>query len=228
MNCSDCQELLQQSLDGTPLANRATFDRHVAECSECRGWHAAAQRLTAGLRLLAAPVPPPGLTARIVSGVLAERFARQRFRRQLTVGAALAASLLVAALGGYFWTRSADVNPAPSGAVPPVAIANPAETPPPPSLRDSVAEAGSAVANVTRRTADSTVEQARQLLPAVPTPALSEVSVLEQTLDPPARSLREAGQGVSAGMEPVTSSARRALDLFLREIPPMEPDGKSL
>jgi len=97
-----------------------------------------------------------------------------------------------------------------------------------PSIRDSVAELGAAVASVTRRAADGTVEQARQLLPDVPTPALSETSVLAQTLDPPSRSLLEAGQGVSAGLEPVTDSARRALDLFLREIPPMEPEGKSL
>ena len=228
MNCSDCQELLQQYLDGTPLAERALFDQHVAACPECREWHAAAQRLTTGLRLLVAPAPPSGLTARIISGVLADRHARQRFRRQLTVGAALAASLLLVALAGYFWTRTGDVNPTPSGTNPPVANNQPVETPAPPSLRDSVAEVGSAVASVTRRTAGDTVEQARQWLPAVPTPALSESSVLEQTLDPPARSLREAGQGVSAGFEPVTSSARRALDLFLREIPPMESDGKSL
>ena len=144
------------------------------------------------------------------------------------MGAALAASLLLVALGGYFWTRTGDSNATPSGTNPPVASSEPVKTPAPPSIRDSVAEVGSAVASVTRRTAGDTVEQALQWLPTVPTPALSESSVLEQTLDPPARSLREAGQGVSAGFEPVTSSARRALDLFLREIPPMEPDGKSL
>jgi RNA polymerase sigma factor (sigma-70 family) len=35
----------------------------------------------------------------------------------------------------------------------------------------------------------------------------------------PVASLRTAGQGVAAGLEPVTNSARRAEDLFLREIP---------
>src|SRR5437588_5872959 len=228
MNCSECQELLQRYLDGTPLEDAAPFDQHVAACPECREWHAAAQRLTAGLRLLVAPAVPPGLTARIVSGVLAARHARQRLRRQLTVGAALAASLLLAALGGYFWTRPGDTNPTPTSTNAPVANTTPVEPAAPPSIRDSVAEVGSAVASVTRRTADDTVEQARRLLPPMPTPALNESSVLEQSLEPPARSLREAGQGVSAGFEPVTNSARRALDLFLREIPPMESDGKSL
>jgi hypothetical protein len=34
--------------------------------------------------------------------------------------------------------------------------------------------------------------------------------------------LREAGEGVGDGLEPVTNSARRAVDLFLRELPPMD------
>jgi hypothetical protein len=37
------------------------------------------------------------------------------------------------------------------------------------------------------------------------------------------RSLVEAGQGVSAGLEPVANSARRAVQIFLREIPSVDP-----
>ncbi len=39
-------------------------------------------------------------------------------------------------------------------------------------------------------------------------------------------SLREAGQNVSSGLEPVANSARRAVNLFLRELPPVEPGKK--
>jgi hypothetical protein len=46
-------------------------------------------------------------------------------------------------------------------------------------------------------------------------------------LDPPAQSLRQAGQGVATGLEPVATSARRAFDLFLRDIPPVAPEVKS-
>jgi hypothetical protein len=41
-------------------------------------------------------------------------------------------------------------------------------------------------------------------------------------LEPGTQSLREAQEGVAVGFEPVTSSARRAVNLFLREIPPLE------
>jgi hypothetical protein len=43
----------------------------------------------------------------------------------------------------------------------------------------------------------------------------------------PMRSLRDAGQGVSSGLEPVADSARRAFDMVLREIPTVAPGGKS-
>jgi hypothetical protein len=68
------------------------------------------------------------------------------------------------------------------------------------------------------RTADEAVEQSRALLPAgLPRQATFDADSL--AIDPSVRSLREAGQGLSAGLEPVTTSARRAVDLFLREMP---------
>jgi hypothetical protein len=92
-----------------------------------------------------------------------------------------------------------------------------------------MAEAGSAVVNITRRKADETVGQSWLFWPAVTPPPLDDPSVLSQPLElggPPARSLREAGQSVSAGLEPVTSSARRAFDMFLRELPPVGAEDK--
>jgi hypothetical protein len=38
--------------------------------------------------------------------------------------------------------------------------------------------------------------------------------------DAPVKSLREAGESVSAGLGPVASSARRAVDLFIRDLSP--------
>jgi hypothetical protein len=46
--------------------------------------------------------------------------------------------------------------------------------------------------------------------------------VFAQALEPPARSLREIQEGMAAGLEPLASSARRAVGFFLREIPPAE------
>ncbi len=77
------------------------------------------------------------------------------------------------------------------------------------------------MADLTRRTADETVGQGKLLLPVVVAqPNLG--NPVPGAMGPPMRSLRSAGQGVSEGLEPVTTSARRALHLFLSELPPVE------
>jgi hypothetical protein len=91
-------------------------------------------------------------------------------------------------------------------------------------LNENVAEATEAVASLARRTADQTLTSGQMFVSAVPLEVPQEV--LGPPLEPPADSLREAGQGVATGLAPVTSSARRAFDLFLRDIPPVAPEGK--
>jgi hypothetical protein len=225
MNCAESHELLQRRLDGEAV-NEAGLGEHLLFCPGCRLQHAAAHRLLGGLEALEPPPPPDGLSRRIVARVLAER--RARLARRLVLPLAAAAGLLLAvSLLARLWP------PAPLPTEPPTIAQRPPEPPevdvpellPPPSLRDSVTEAGSAVVRATRRTADETVKQTRALLPSLPAPGLDEPAAL--TPAPAASaSLREAGQGVSAGLEPVASSARRAVDMFLREIPPVEPESK--
>jgi hypothetical protein len=70
------------------------------------------------------------------------------------------------------------------------------------------------------RTADETLGEGRLLLPAdVPSPPLANAVAFQKTWDTPVRTFREAGQGVSTGLEPIATSARRAVNLFLKEIP---------
>jgi anti-sigma factor RsiW len=213
MNCSECLDLLAERLDGAAAAPRAELERHLAECAACRQRAAAARRLGEGLRLLAPPAPPAGLTERVVAGVLAERRRRTRLARWARAAVAVAAGVLVIVL-------VSENRPRPTP--PPPDVVTPAESI---SLRSSVAEAGSAVVSLTRRTADETVGQGRLLVPVV-AQAPPEEFVPLPPMDPPAGPLREAGQGLSAGLEPVTSSARRAFDLFLREVPPTDPETK--
>jgi anti-sigma factor RsiW len=205
---------LQRRLDGEPL-DRAALAEHLARCPECMALHAAAQRLREALRSLPPPLPPADLSGRIVARVLADHRARRHRRLSAT---AAAAALLVAGLTAYYWPRP--VGPT---LLPPeqVVQAPPPELTPPPSLRDNMTQATSAVASLTWRKADETVSQTRLLWPAVSPPPLEEVNVLGESLDSPTRSLHEAGRSVSAGLEPVTTSARRALDMFRREFPPM-------
>jgi hypothetical protein len=170
--------------------------------------------------VLAPPVPPPDLADRIVDRVLRKRLWRRgRGRRRVAVPLALAACLLVAIAARLFWSTTPRPEPA-SGSVARETRSGDGGTPAarePVDLRESVDEAKKAVVALTARTADEAVDQTRRLLtpgggPSLPPPPET----------PPARALREAGEGVSDGLEPVTHSARRAVDLFLRELPPMD------
>ena len=220
MTCDDCRRRLQAWLDGDPLGADGA-EAHLAACPACRALDAAARRLRTGLLAAPAPLPPPGLADRIVAGVLADRRHRLRMRRRLVfagVALAAAAALAVAFLLPNRAPREVAVWPPDREPV-----VEPA--PPPPSLNDNVAEATSAVASLARRTADQTLTSGQTFLPPVPLEVPPD-EVPGTTLDPPAQSLREAGQGVATGLAPVANTARRAFDLFLRDIPPVAPEGQ--
>jgi len=229
MNCLEFQERLQSQLDRQPVGDGTSLEHHLASCPDCRQLHQAAQRLEEGLRHLAPPCPPVGLADRIVTRALGERQARLRFRRRLLAVAAIAASLLLTALAGYYWflrpTDQGPVTPEPIANKPPEPEPQPKETPAP-SLRESVADATDAVAGLAQRTTDETVGSTWLLWSVVVAPPLKEPAELPPPFDPTARSLREAGQGLSTGLEPLANSARRAFGLFLRDIPNMETEGK--
>jgi hypothetical protein len=86
-----------------------------------------------------------------------------------------------------------------------------------PDLRSNFAEAGSALAGLTRRAAAETVDNGRVLVPPVEVPL-----VLDIRLEPAARPLDVARQGLSEGFEPVATSARRAVNMFWQDLPPAE------
>lgn len=211
-DCTASEQALLDRLDGLRVAEPAALERHLAVCSPCRGLHAAAGRMEEGLRARRLPVPPAGLTDRIVRAVLEERSREPRWPRRVVRTVALAASVFLVFLAGEQRTRDLLLPPAPDQ--PPAAV----------SLRASMEEAGNAVVNLTTRTADETVGQTRLLLPVVTTPPLDDPMPMPP-VEPPMRSVFAAGQGVSAGLEPVTNSARRALGLFLRDVP-MSPETK--
>jgi len=219
MNCHECQELTQRFLDGESIDDfHADLDLHLAICTPCREQHAAGQCLIEGLRLFAPPMPPARLSSKITSAVLARR-RRLRFQRRLTVAGALAASLLLALLAGY---RTFEIKQTQQDEAALAPNPLPLDSSEAISLDQRVQEAGEAVVALTRRTADETVGQGRVLLPKVTSESLSALTqeTMHQQL-PPGTSLREVQQSMAVGFEPVTTSARRAVDLFLREIPPV-------
>lgn len=218
MSCFEFQHLLQQRLDGGPQPQPDAGERHAGQCPACRALEAAAERLEEGLRLLRPPAPSEDLGKRIVAGVLAERRRRNQLRyRRLALVGAVAASLLLAVFLGRAWRPEVPQPVAKDSrhAEPPAVPSRD------PSLDESVQEAGSALVSLMNRTADQAVEQGRVLIPPVQVamPALPSADAWQAPLEQPAASLRTARQGVAAGLEPVTNSAVRAVNLFWREIP---------
>lgn len=212
MNCQQYQELLQQRLDGEAAPRGAELDEHIRGCAGCRELDAVAGLLERGLKLGSAPRPPESLSGRIVGRVLADHRKSLRRRRQLVAVCALAASLLLALLVERNWPRPG-IEPVPQ----PIAK-QPEPTPEREvTLNQQVGEAGSALAALWSRTADETITAGKVLLPeGVPAPMVEA-----PTIEPPALPLREATQGVTGSLEPVASSARRAVNMFLRDLPPM-------
>jgi hypothetical protein len=222
MNCLECQEILQQRLDGRPVPDRAALERHLAGCAECRERHAAVAPLLEALRGVTPPEPAPDLAERTAARVLRDRLSR---RRRLWAGVALAASLLLA-VAGYFWLNpSRPDQPTATGPRP-----QPREVEP--SLRESVGEAREALAELTGRLAAKAKEGVRVLetpatsLEFVSLDAVPHMGPLTGPLDSTAEGLRQSSRGASAGMRVVGGSARRAFNYFLRKMPPLQPAPK--
>src|SRR5262249_26272554 len=193
MNCHDCQRALQASLDGEPGPSSAALADHLVTCATCQRLHDASQRLRRGLCLLAPSSVPAGLLDRVVAAVRIDRRQRQRQRFRLAGALALAASVLVIVLAGQMLPGPTPPRDTGFASVRPASFEKP-------SIRDTVAEAGSAVADLTKKTVDQAVDHTRVLLPSMDEVLLSPME-LPSPLEP--TSLTGAGQGVSAGLEPL-------------------------
>lgn len=217
MDCRAWEDLLQQHLDGGPPE---ALPQHLRECSACAVHRAELTRLLDGLSRLTPPTPPPGFSDRLTGTLLREARDRKRSRRRVRLtafaGVAAAAAVLLA-VGLYAWPRPEKERPSEGTHAEAV-------EPPPPPLRDNVALAGDAVASLTKNTAKDTAEQSSALLSAIEdtTEPLTRVPPpVEPKLDRP---MREAADSVSDGLSPVRDSARRAVGLFMRDLPVAKSD----
>jgi predicted anti-sigma-YlaC factor YlaD len=215
MECRDFHELMQEYLDGEP--RRDAVSRHLQECPRCRAAYSGIHRLAEGLGRLTPVQPPPALADRITRMAVARYQSRLRWRRGILTTAALAASILLALVLIPAGRHRNDLPPAASV---PVAAKGSAPAGATVSLDQSLQDARAALVSLVGRTADQAVAQGRPFIPsAAPTPMLAGVALWPQPLGPPVRTLGQASQQVSAGLQPVAASARRAVDLWLREIP---------
>jgi hypothetical protein len=198
MSCEHCVQWLQEVLDGAE-PDLALIE-HLVTCPACRDLYESALALRKGLAEMPRPEPTPELTDRVVSAVLFDRKRRQRRRRTFARIAALAASILVVLFVSKY-------RPGPEPTLKPAAVENVKA----PSLRKTVVEAGSIVVERTRKQVDEAIDSTMQLLRRMegdPPPA--------SAVDP----LQEASQGMTASLEPMTGSARRAFALFVRDLSP--------
>jgi predicted anti-sigma-YlaC factor YlaD len=218
MNCLDCQELLQRRLDGEALPEVPELERHLSACRLCRERHAASIPLLESLKSLPWPASPAQLTQHLVVQVLQDRRRRQRrLRLRIMVTTALAASLLLMALAGYLWLPTPK-TPEPLPNI--VQKDKKLEPEPAPDMAKSMDDARNAVVTLTGRLADQTKQQAQILLAAaspMDVPPLVNVPAVAEGMDA-TQTLRQAGQGLSDGLEPVTRSTRRALQFLAREV----------
>src|SRR5262249_39714394 len=158
-----------QRLDGMPIESPEAIE-HLRTCPDCRSLEKAASRLEVGLRWLASPLPPPDLAQRIADRVLTDRRrVQRRARRRMAATLALAACLFVALALRLDWRIPKDaVDTERTARNVTKVLPAPPKQPAPPTLRESVAEAGGAVASLTSQTADEAVESTRWLVPRVP------------------------------------------------------------
>jgi hypothetical protein len=84
-------------------------------------------------------------------------------------------------------------------------------------------EVRQAIAALAQRTAGDTIDQTRFLMPSVARgPRMDAPGFRLLPSDPAANSFEAVAFGVGNGLKPITDSARRAVDLFMREVPGME------
>ena len=197
MNCLESQDLLQRRLDGDTCPASLALDQHLAGCPSCRHKHAAGMLMLDGLKALPrCPELRTGFAQQLVGRILHDRQKRRvRMRRQMWVTAGLAAAILIMVLAGNFWLPKPNVPKEPA----PVVQKNkePEHPTPLPAPRNPAEQK-----------------------PEAKAAALAQS--MEEAGNDAAQSLRQAGQGMSEGLNTVSRNAQRAVSFFMNELPVLD------
>ncbi|HZZ79694.1 MAG TPA: zf-HC2 domain-containing protein [Gemmataceae bacterium] len=221
MNCPECQDLLQQRMDGEATPTSDALERHLSECSACRELHSGATILLEGLKKMPLPRLAPDFARTMTAEILHDRRQRRaKMGRRILVTVAMAASVVLLLLLAYRWIPGAQKPHAPNPIPNPMAH-KPEPAPSPPKQETPPPEPKPAPSNaftkLTDRLADTTRDHAKVVLVGTNLDAVEKLPVNElPMLDP---SVREAGQEVSDGVLTVTRTTRQAFNFFSRELP---------
>lgn len=218
MNCRDYQEQLHAFLEGGVATPEGRA--HAGECPECRELYAAAQRLLVGLKAQPALLPPAGLPDRVLARWLEEQ-RRRRILRPLSWLSA-AAAVLMAGVGLWYVYQALR----PDGRFEPVAedrepqkVSPRARTP---DLRAELKQAGSATLGLTSYFVPEKLPSPPPLDATAREVGRSFSTNLPPVTQTVSEGLEPVLNTVSVGFEPVTTSAGRAWNLLLRDLPPIE------
>lgn len=227
--CRATVERIQNALDGTePLP----ADGHAEACAACRERVRAARVLLAVLAQPPEPEPVPAeFTARVMNDVWGTWHARRRNRvRQALATVALAASVLIAVAAVIVWRMPKPSKPDPRDMVylkEPAPRPEPAAEPEKPiRVADAIASTGQAIREAPNPLADS-VAVAPKLFDAVTGSFKlpeSKADPMGQALEPARKSLDALPVAARAGLEPVTGTAEKAFNRFLRDVGSVKPN----
>jgi hypothetical protein len=207
--CTAALVVLHRWLDGEPVSIPPDVAAHTVICPECGGRFAAMGQLSGGLIKTVTSAPSGRLTDKIVNAVLADHRRRRLARRRQWLAAAALAAAVLAAL--WLVRPPRPSTPGPNAAQELVRGDSAV-----PDLRRDLIGAGEAIVALTRRAADEVAGAGKQLIPPEALPA---------SLPEPDRVIADAGVALAGGLEPVTTSARRAAHFLWLEFS-MEDDKK--
>ncbi len=220
MTCEEYRDLLNRHLDGDPVAD--AMGDHPRQCPDCAALHRCADRFKQALGQLKPSTPPHYLTNFIVLDLRDDKRQRLALRLRGIASVLAAATLLIVGIPTVFWPKPR--NEPQAVVQPSVPQEEPARTEKPPTLRDTVNQAGQTFGQLTSRTADETVGQTRSFW-ATLTPPLNEWD-RPGRLEPDTRFLQETGHSAVVALEPMANSAVRAFGRLIHDLPPMDKPAK--
>jgi hypothetical protein len=205
--CEPGQAALQRMLDGDATWDSAEGQAHRLTCVDCREELVLARSLTL---VAVSVVVPVELTDKVLHAAISSR-RRRRLARYAAASMTLAASVLIA----VSWLQPPPQTIRESHAVAVVPPKNDAMAYKP--IGESVSEARDALVSLTKRTASETRHTSTGL---IPNPKLKDMPDTSERLEP----LADARSGAARSVDPLKTSARRAVNLLLRAAePPNRP-----
>jgi hypothetical protein len=215
VDCVVFHEILQSRLDGEREPLSVEFHSHRLACPECAADYRAAAILVNGLRSTNAATLSNEKIEHIVQVVLSDNadLARssRRILRHVAMALAAAACLALAfVIGSQLRPKPVmeQINP-----VGPIV----ADNEKPISIDESLADAGSTLAELSRKNRPL-LEPKKWLSTDAKSPAEWLNQPVPDPIQPAAQSLADIRQGAEAGFEPMAKTAKRAFAFFTHDL----------